>query len=195
LINTSVMKFLDSFCADTSVVPRVIDKLLSDLKSISCPEDEINEIVLSMDEAVTNAIQETIKKKKISLDAGALINENDRNITIGYTINRDEFEATIIDHGKGLDIFDILSTVPDNTSESYRDEIINYATESEKSKIKVRVNGREIPLRGIGAGLKIILRFMDDVSIDLIDREKVIASSVSEFTDGTIFKMKRRRRF
>ena len=189
------MKFLDSFCADTSVVPRVIDKLLSDLKSISCPEDEINEIVLSMDEAVTNAIQETIKKKKISLDAGALINENDRNITIGYTINRDEFEATIIDHGKGLDIFDILSTVPDNTSESYRDEIINYATESEKSKIKVRVNGREIPLRGIGAGLKIILRFMDDVSIDLIDREKVIASSVSEFTDGTIFKMKRRRRF
>jgi hypothetical protein len=74
-------------------------------------------------------------------------------------------------------------------------QIISYATESEKSKIKVRLNGQEIALRGIGAGLKVILNFMDTITIDLIDKEKVLSRSVTENTDGTIFNMKRRRRY
>lgn len=74
-------------------------------------------------------------------------------------------------------------------------QIISYATESEKSKIKVRLNGEEIPLRGIGAGLKVILNFMDAITIDLIDKEKILSQSVSEHTDGTIFNMKRKRRY
>ena len=35
----------------------------------------------------------------------------------------------------------------------------------------------------------------DKVTIDLIDRQKVLATSVSEHTDGTIFNMKRKRRY
>ena len=59
----------------------------------------------------------------------------------------------------------------------------------------IRINGEEIPLRGIGAGLKIILSFMDSVTIDLIDKEKILTVQVTEHTDGTIFNMKRNRRY
>ena len=185
--------FLDSYCAETSVVPRVIDHLLEDLHKLKYPQEEIDEIILSMDESITNAIQETIKKNSNT----QICHENNdrRDITVRYTISGSSFDATIIDHGKGLDIFNILNSVPDIKSESYSDEIISYATESEKSKIKVRINGEEIPLRGIGAGLKIILNFMDTVTIDLIDKEKIISDSVTEHTDGTIFNMKRKRRY
>ncbi len=185
--------FLDSYCAETSVVPKVIDHLLEDLHKLKYPQEEIDEIILSMDESITNAIQETINKNKHS---DICQNHNDRrDITIRYTVCEDQFDATIIDHGKGLDIFNILKSVPDVESDNYSDEIISYATESEKSKIKVRINGEEIPLRGIGAGLKIILNFMDTVTIDLIDKEKIISDSVTENTDGTIFSMKRKRRY
>jgi hypothetical protein len=69
-----------------------------------------------------------------------------------------------------------------------------YAANSENSAASLKVNNRNIALKGIGAGLKIILNFMDSVSIEYIDKEEVIASKVSKSTDGTIFKMKRKRR-
>lgn len=186
--------FLDSFSADTSVVPRVINGLIDDLLKLKFPQDEIDEIVLSMDESITNAIQETIKKNQRTT---TVIEKNidRRDITVRYTITDEVFDATIIDHGKGLDIFNILNLVPNKGATDYEDQIMSYVSNSEKEKIKVRVNGEEIPLRGIGAGLKIILNFMDSVTIDLIDKEKVLSTSVSEHTDGTIFNMRRKRRY
>ncbi len=191
--NQQEIGYLDSFSADTSVVPEVINSLIRDLNKIEYHKDEIDEIVLSMDEAITNAVQETIKKR---YQSGQPVDESidRRDITVRYTVTAAEFDATIIDHGKGLDLFNIFHTVPDCRDDDYQSQIISYATESEKSKIKVRVNGREIPLRGIGAGLKIIINFMDAITIDLIDREKVLSTSVTEHTDGTIFNMKRSRR-
>jgi len=182
--------FLDSFSADTAIVPQVINKLINDLNEVQYPQDEIDEIVLSMDEAITNAVQETIHKNTPQESLS-----DRREITIRYTVRENEFDATIIDHGKGLDLFNIMNSVPDNESDEYHQQIISYASESEKKRIKVRVNNIEIPLRGIGAGLKIILNFMDSVTIDLIDKEKVLSPSVSEHTDGTIFNMKRTRRY
>jgi anti-sigma regulatory factor (Ser/Thr protein kinase) len=185
--------FLNSYSANTAVVPEVIERLIDDLRKISYTQDDIDEIVLSMDEAITNAVQETMKtnenfRRRIEAD-------DRRDITIRYTISRDIFDATIIDHGKGLDIFNILHSTPQAGTTTYQNQIISYATESEKSKIKVRLNGEEIPLRGIGAGLKVILHFMDAITIDLIDKEKILSQSVSEHTDGTIFNMKRKRRY
>ncbi|MBP7738774.1 MAG: ATP-binding protein [Spirochaetes bacterium] len=186
--------FLNSYSANTSVVPEVIERLIGDLRKTRYNQDEIDEIVLSMDEAITNAIQETMKtnqdfRRKVEAD------DDRRDITVRYTISRDIFDATIIDHGKGLDIFNILHSTPQSGSTSYMNQIISYATESEKSKIKVRLNGEEIPLRGVGAGLKVILNFMDAITIDLIDKETILSQSVSEHTDGTIFNMKRKRRY
>lgn len=191
--NNHEIGFLNSYSANTAVVPEVIEKLIKDLRQSRYRQDEIDEIVLSMDEAITNAIQETIK---INQEGYEQYDDSDRrDITIRYTVSINEFDATIIDHGKGLDIFNILHSTPKSGSINYKNQIISYATESEKNKIKVRLNGEEIPLRGIGAGLKIILNFMDAVTIDLIDKEKVLSSSVTEHTDGTIFNMKRNRRY
>ncbi|MBN2161037.1 MAG: ATP-binding protein [Spirochaetes bacterium] len=185
--------FLNSYSATTSVVPEVIEHLIADLKHSDYIQDEIDEIVLSLDEALTNAIQETMKTNQ------GIHNRNEtddrRDITVRYTVTDNLFDATIIDHGKGLDIFNILDSTPQAGATNYVNQIISYATESEKSKIKVRLNGQEIPLRGIGAGLKIILNFMDLVTIDLIDKEKILSRSISEHTDGTIFNMKRKRRY
>ncbi len=192
--NTHDIDFLNSYTANTAVVPEVIERLINDLKKIKYIQDEIDEIVLSMDEAITNAIQETMKANEIA--KRRFISDDDRrDITVRYTISTDIFDATIIDHGKGLDIFNILNSTPQAGTTSYMNQIISYATESEKSKIKVRLNGQEIALRGIGAGLKVILNFMDTITIDLIDKEKVLSQSVTENTDGTIFNMKRKRRY
>lgn len=186
------INYLDSFNADTSVVPTVIASLVNHLREMRYPREEIDEIILSMDEAITNAVQETIRKKD---RAEEQINHERREITIRYNITDKDFDATIIDHGKGLDLQNIVGIIPDRESHDYHDQIIRYATESEKKRITVRINGKEITLKGIGAGFKIILAFMDTVTIDLIDKEKVISNSISEFTDGTILNLKRKRRY
>jgi len=186
------IKFLDSFSAETAIVPQIIDTLIFDLRKMDYPQDEIDEIILSMDEAITNAIQETIN---INKNINRNKNSERREVTVRYTISEDEFDATIIDHGHGLDIFHILESVPDKDSQKYHDEVLTYASKSEEEKIRVRINGKDIPLRGIGAGLKIILNFMDTVTIDFIDKEKVLSDSVSKNTDGTIFNMKRKRKY
>jgi len=182
--------FLDSFHADTSIVPEVIGYLIQDLKSMEFPQEELDEIILSMDESITNAIQVTID---CDLNRGK-INKN-HNITIRYTITDDEFDATIIDHGSGLDFIKILGDLPDRNAGNYYDQVVTYATDNEKSKLSLKINGEEVPLRGIGAGLKIILNFMDSVTIEYIDKKHIIASNVSETTDGTIFNIRRKRRY
>jgi anti-sigma regulatory factor (Ser/Thr protein kinase) len=110
--------FLDSFIAETSIVPRVIDRLISDLRQAGYAQGDIDEIVLSMDESITNAVQETINKNRSRSDMG-----DTRDITIRYTISREAFDATIIDHGKGLDLFNIMKHLPDNESRNYHEQI------------------------------------------------------------------------
>lgn len=190
MIKNREIAFLDSFTAGTSIVPEVIDHLLKDLQDMDYPREEIDEIILSMDESITNAIQITLECNKKARSA-----PETRNITIRYTINENEFDATIIDHGTGLDFLKMFNTVPNNNACDYYDQIVTYATDSEKSRLTVKVNGEEIPLRGVGAGLKIILSFMDTVVIEYIDKKSVLSSSVSEDTDGTIFTMRRKRRY
>lgn len=184
------ISFLDSFAASTSIVPEIIDRLMSDLIKMNYPQEEIDEIILSMDESITNAVQVTLNRNDQSLP----VVEN-RKITIRYTVSGNEFDATIIDHGTGLDFIKIISTTPDMHSGNYHDQIISYATESEKSKLTIRVNGVEVPLRGIGAGLKIILSFMDSVLIEYIDKKTVLSSNVTDTTDGTIINIKRKKRY
>ncbi len=184
------VSFLDSFSADTIIVPHIINRLILDLHEMQYNQDDIDEIIISMDESITNAVQETIHK-----NINITENPERRDITVRYTISNDEFNATIIDHGKGLDLFNILKNLPSRESASYHDQISEYAFESKQNKLLVRLNGREIPLKGIGSGLKIILKFMDSITIDFIDKKKVISNSVTEDTDGTIFNIRRSRRY
>lgn len=185
------ISYINSYSASTSVIPALINRLISDLNDAACPLEEIDEIVLSMDEAITNAVQSTIHK---SMESNRNINHS-ADITVRYKITDSEFNATIIDHGEGFDIFNIFSCLPDSDSCDYYEQIIKYTNNSLSEKMKVRLNGEEITLKGIGAGLKIILSFMDSVTIDLIDKKKILSNSVSENTDGTILNMTRQRRY
>lgn len=185
------INFLDSYKADTKVVPHVIDCLIRDLKECGYPNEDVDEIVLSMDEAITNAVQETIHEQQISIEHENL----KRDITIRYHIDSESFDSTIIDHGRGLDIDKMLQTIPDSKSENYHEQVFNYVKTVESKKLKVRLNGKEITLNGIGAGLKIILTFMDHLSIDLIDKKSILSTNVTNFTDGTILNMNRKRRY
>jgi len=189
--DNKIKKYIDSFSADTITVPTVINQLLTDLNELNYPHEEIEEIVLSMDEALTNAIQETIRKEHIySIHYGP----ETRDITVMYIITMDEFEAVIIDQGKGLDLQESIKKTPDKTSSNYFDQIAKYSSKAEKG-LSVRVNGQQISLKGIGAGLKIMCAFMDSITIDLIDKEKMISDTVSKVTDGTILSMHRKRRY
>jgi anti-sigma regulatory factor (Ser/Thr protein kinase) len=185
------ISFLDSFRADTAIVPEVIDRLIRDLREAKYPQEDIEEIILSMDEAITNAVQETIN----TMHEKFIPSRNNREITIRYTICETEFDSTIIDHGKGLDINKMLDKIPNSNSCKYYDQIFSYIDNAKNDRLKIRVNGQEVRLNGIGAGIKIILSFMDSVTIDLIDRKSVLADSVTQFTDGTILNMRRMRRY
>lgn len=188
------IEYLDSFRADPSVIPAVISHLIINLREAKYHDDEVDEIVLAMDEAVTNAVLNTIGRNR---DTQAIHEHIDRrDITVRYSITRKFFNATIIDHGPGLDIYNMTKSLPDSRSDSYISQILSYVSKSENNRIRVRINGRDVPvsLTGTGSGLKIILRFMDSVTIDLIDKKKILSSSVTEHTDGTILNMKRKRR-
>ena len=186
------INYLDSFSANTTVVPNVIDNLIDDLNRMFYPKEEMEEIILSMDEAITNAIQETVQQQE---NLPIHSNQGRREITVRYTINSESFDATIIDHGKGFDISSLERLTPDINSCNYFDQVVSYAQASESKRLKVRLNGEEITLKGIGAGLKIILAFMDSITIDLIDKKCTLSDSVTQFTDGTILNMKRKRRY
>lgn len=185
------LSYINSYSASTSVIPNLISRLMTDLNDADYPPDEIEEIILSMDEAITNAVQSTIHK---SIEINRNMNHAS-DITVRYKITDDEFNATIIDHGEGFDFINVFNCLPDGGSCNYYEQIIKYSNNSVKEKMTVRLNGEEIKLKGIGAGLKIILNFMDCVTIDLIDKKKILSHSVSEYTDGTILNMTRKRRY
>jgi len=189
--NSDVKKYIDSYNATSQTVPLVIDRLLADLKELDYPKEEIEEIILSMDEALTNAIQETIRKEH---NLNIAYDPDVREITVMYIVSKNEFEAVIIDHGKGFDLQKSMEKTPDKNSFDYFEQITRYSYEK-SSGLHVRVNGRQISLKGIGAGLKIMCAFMDSINIDLIDKEKIVSDTVSPVTDGTILTMRRKRRY
>ncbi len=189
--NNNVKKYIDSYNATSQTVPQVIDRLLNDLNQMHYPKEEIEEIILSMDEALTNAIQETIRKEH---NFNIAYDPDMREITVMYIVSKDEFEAVIIDHGKGFDFQESIKKTPDKNSFNYFEQITRYSCE-EESGLHVRINGQQISLKGIGAGLKIMCAFMDSITIDLIDKEKIVSDTVTPLTDGTILTMRRRRRY
>ncbi|HNU92211.1 MAG TPA: ATP-binding protein [Spirochaetota bacterium] len=186
------IQHIDSYPADSSIVRRVVSILRDDLTTIGYPTEEMDEIVISMDEALTNAIQDTIRAQtNIPLAHPDRV----RSITVRYLVDEEHFEATVIDHGGGFDLARSFRDAPSRWSDDYFGELVRYIEMSEPDRLRVTVNGHELALKGIGAGLKILLAFMDSINIDLIDRKDIISDSVSEFTDGTILTIRRQRRY
>ena len=186
MLKDKEIAFLGSYAANTSVVSEIIDRLKLDLSKMEYSTEEVFEIIISMDETISNAIKATIENTKNAPEK--------LHVTIRYSVSETEFDATIIDHGTGFDFYQTLNATPNSKSDDYHDQVISYTINKEKSRSSIEVNNEKISLNGIGAGLKIILSFMDTVSVEYIDKKEIIASSVSESTDGTILSMKRKRR-
>ncbi|MCL1834135.1 MAG: ATP-binding protein [Leptospirales bacterium] len=188
--------FIGSFVAKTSIVAEIINELNQDLLKMEYPQEEIFEITIAMDESVSNAVKATIENTP---EASKKL-----YITVRYNITETEFDATIIDRGKGLDFIKTLNTTPHSKSNNYRNQLMDYTaastdavdagTESKTHPSSLTINNENVSLNGVGAGLKIILSYMDYVFIEYIDKKEIIATNVSESTDGTIFNMKRKRR-
>lgn len=189
--NNNIKKRIDSYKATSETVPHVIDTLLNDLEEMQVPREEIEEIILSIDEALTNAIQETIRKEH---NINITHDPDMREITVMYIISQQEFEAVIIDYGKGFNIQESMNKTPDKSSLHYFDQITQYSCENSEG-LHIRINGRQMPLKGIGAGLKIMCAYMDSITIDIIDKEKIITNTASQLADGTILTMRRKRRY
>lgn len=186
--------FRDSFEADTRILAYLIDKLFEDLNHAGYPEEESHEIVVAVDEAITNAILETIKA------TGEVVDEltvpphaaKAKSVAVRWEITPTEFYATIIDHGTGLDLSTVQQQIPQVNRDDYLHEVGEYQNQC---NLTIRVNGERIELKRLGAGLKIMSTFMDAIFIDLIDAEKTVSNQVKAgITTGTILNLYRKRR-
>lgn len=186
--------FRDSFEADTRILAYLIDKLFEDLSRAGYPDEESHEIVVAVDEAITNAILETIKA------TGEVVDEltvpphaaKAKSVAVRWEISPTEFYATIIDHGAGLDLATVQEQIPEVKRDDYLNEVGKYQNQC---NLTIRVNGERIELKRLGAGLKIMSTFMDAIFIDLIDTEKSVSHQVKAgITTGTILNLYRKRR-
>lgn len=185
--------FHESFEADTRILAFLIDRLFEDLSRAGYAEEEGQEIVVAVDEAITNAVLETIKATgevldnfSVTLKKGPL-----KMIAVKWEITPEDFTATVIDHGAGLDLDEVQQRTPQTGTGDYLNQVDDY---QHKCNLCMRVNGQNVELKRLGAGLKIMATFMDDIFIDLIDSCEIISSTVSHCTTGTILTLHRSRR-
>ncbi len=186
------INYQESFAADTKILAYVIDKLFRDLEKANYNAEEAQEIVVSVDEAITNAILETIKVTgevldhfDVSFNATTV-----KTVAVKWEIRPDEFFATIIDHGKGLDLKSIQSSIPNVTDKNYFAEVEKYQA---KGQLQVRANGKEITLKRLGVGLKLMTSFMDAIIIDFVNTNEARSSHTAPIK-GTILTLYRKRK-
>lgn len=188
-----IITFHESFEADTRILSELIDRLFDDLSRAGYSEEDSQEIVVAMDEAVTNAVLETIKATGEILDdfSATFTKGPVKIIAVKWEITPDSFTGTVIDHGAGLDLGEVQLRTPQTGTDNYLDQVGEY---QHKCNLSMRVNGQDIEIKRLGAGLKIMATFMDDIFIDLIDSCKTVSSTVSHHTTGTILNLHRNRR-
>ena len=190
---SSAIVFQDSFEADTKVLSFIIDKLFKDLDRAGYEEDEAQEIVVAVDEAITNAVLETIKTTgEVEEDLSITFKmDKVKAIAVRWEISAEEFYATVIDHGSGLDLHAVEDRLPEASGHDYLNQVKEH---QQKGNIRLLLNGEEIELKRLGAGLKIMASFMDTIVIDLIDSKKTLSDKVATSTLGTILNLYRARR-
>jgi len=185
--------FHDSFEADTRVLSSIVDKLFEDLDRAAYDKEEAQEIVVAVDEAITNAVLETIKSTGEVEEDFSIASRTDKvkAIAVRWEITDRDFYATVVDHGPGLDLEAIEKHLPETSRKDYLDQVSEH---QQKGNIRLRLNGEEIELARLGAGLKIMASFMDTILIDLIDAKKTLSDQVATSTLGTILNLYRARR-
>ena len=186
----SQIRYIRSFGPETKFVPAVIEELERDLQKADFTMDDAMEIVMAVDEALTNAILETARSKDNFLSKIKEALRLDNSVTVSWAIDQDKFSFTVIDQGEGLDLGIMIGKVPVPGDVDYFEKVKNY---EKKDQLVLRINGKPVEVKRFGAGLKIILSFMDKITIDYIDKEAIVTKQLSGATQGTILTMIRYR--
>jgi len=184
--------FYDCLESDTRLIAPLIDQLFNDLDQAGYCGDEASEIVTAFEEAVTNAMFETIKETGKMQDI-LLLAKTERPpkiIVVIWKISQDFFTATIVDHGAGLDLKSQEENTPDISSKDYLKQVGEH---QHKGNLHINVNGEAVVLKRLGMGLKIMTSLMDEVHITLIDPYEMVSKTVHSKTMGTILTLHRAR--
>lgn len=180
------IQYIRSFGPETKFVPIVVTDLEQDLSKAEISQADAMEIVLAVDEALTNAILETARSKRDEQEPNGDTSKLENSVTVSWAIDADRFSFTVIDQGEGLDLDIMIGNAPIPGQNDYFEKVREY---EQKDQLVLRVNGKPVEVKRFGAGLKIILSFMDRITIDYIDKEAIVTKQLSGATQGTIMTM------
>ncbi len=140
-------------------------------------EDDISQIVLAADEALTNSITANVS------------NHSEETIICRWRIENSKFTLLILDYGRGLKISE---TVSDNYEPAPRN-LDNYLGDIKQhqsdSPGKLPFGGVEKPHKNMGKGLKIIRSLMDTVKILYHNNETITDNPLDNKINGSIVEL------
>jgi anti-sigma regulatory factor (Ser/Thr protein kinase) len=134
--------------------------------------EEIVQIELACDEAVTNSISANIE------------NKSTESLICKWSIKDNSFSLTLLDYGPGIPL-EKLNKTPFNTNSFQK--LIENLSHSENPKILPFGNKNKIH-RNLGQGLNIIKNLMDSVKV-LYHCNGKITESLEDKPNGSILKM------
>jgi len=147
------------------------------LSQNSFGEDDISQIVLAADEALTNSITANVS------------NHSEETIICRWRIENSKFTLLILDYGRGLKISE---TVSDNYEPAPRN-LDNYLGDIKQhqsdSPGKLPFGGVEKPHKNMGKGLKIIRSLMDTVKILYHNNETITDNPLDNKINGSIVEL------
>lgn len=139
-------------------------------------EDDISQIVLAADEALTNSITANVS------------NQSEETIICRWRIVDSKFTLLILDYGRGLKVSE--STSDDYSSprdlENYLGNIKQHQTSSSG---QLPFGGVNKPHKNMGKGLKIIRSLMDTVKIHYHNNETITDNPLDNKINGSIVEL------
>lgn len=139
-------------------------------------EDDISQIILAADEALTNSITANVS------------NQSEETIICRWRIVDSKFTLFILDYGKGLKISETVSDnyeSPQNL-DSYLDNIKEHQSTSAG---QLPFGGINKPHKNMGKGLKIIRSLMDTVKILYHNNETITDNPLDNKINGSIVEL------
>ena len=159
---------------DMESVRQFRKQLRVSLSQNSFGEDDISQIVLAADEALTNSITANVS------------NQSEETIICRWRIENSKFTLLILDYGRGLKISETVSDdyepAPRNL-DNYLGDIKQHQSDSPG---QLPFGGINKPHKNMGKGLKIIRSLMDTVKILYHNNETITDNHLDNKINGSI---------
>lgn len=157
----SAILFCGTLGADLKQVRPVLDRLAADLEQAQVGDETADEIQVAFDEALTNAVIETLRNNEAHTDH----DPQHRSILVNWEIQAGGFFATIVDCGGGIDLGRTMMGLPRFGSDRFEDDLERHQAAND---VSFRHQGETRMVKRLGAGLRLMAAFMDSVVFRLI---------------------------